>query len=167
MMKNKPARYLTLPNDCLQVVPKNGDELYPNGIFVFNITALLDNIATHPEEFLPIRYDITSLYESNCKLHPTHVEMSDISRPIIVAEISPDSAAYYSSMISEPLTHRGYNLIDGHHRVEKARQCGLTELPAYVLQMEQILPFMCEGREQYVHYWNSKLVSLERDKVRV
>ena len=39
----------------------------------------------------------------------------------------------------------------------KAKQSGVEKLRAYVVSMEQHIPYMTEGFEEYVEYWNSKL----------
>ncbi|MBU4608964.1 MAG: hypothetical protein KKA38_10875 [Euryarchaeota archaeon] len=62
----------------------------------------------------------------------------------------------YSS-ISDDYYSRGYNLIDGHHRLAKANQNGREQLKAYVIPMERHIDFMYEGFDAYVEYWNSKL----------
>jgi hypothetical protein len=52
-----------------------------------------------------------------------------------------------------------YNLIDGHHRMEKARRLGIAKLRAYKLQARQHLAFLISKRAyfSYVEYWNNKL----------
>lgn len=57
----------------------------------------------------------------------------------------------------EDFYSRGYNLIDGHHRLAKAEKCELASLSAYIIRMEQHISFMTEGFETYVGYWNNKL----------
>ncbi|WKY43063.1 hypothetical protein Q5O14_10340 [Eubacteriaceae bacterium ES2] len=61
--------------------------------------------------------------------------------------------------IPEDYYSRGYNLIDGHHRLDKAKKYEVTALPAYIIRMEQHISFMTEGFEAYVGYWNGKLQS--------
>ena len=67
----------------------------------------------------------------------------EISRPVILAEISPGR----------------YNLIDGNHRMEKARRMGMESLPAYKLNAEQHIRFLISRKAYvaYVEYWNGKL----------
>ena len=73
----------------------------------------------------------------------SHVESVDISIPIILAEICPNT----------------FNVIDGHHRLEKAYRNGIDGIKAYKLIPEQFIPFLTtvKGYEAFVEYWNSKL----------
>ena len=67
----------------------------------------------------------------------------DISRPVLLAEISPGH----------------YNLIDGNHRMEKARKMGINHILAYKLNVKQHIEFLTERKAylSYVEYWNGKL----------
>ena len=67
----------------------------------------------------------------------------EISEPVILAEISPGQ----------------YNLIDGNHRMEKARRMGIKNISTIRLNVEQHLRFLTskEAYLAYVKYWNSKL----------
>jgi len=73
----------------------------------------------------------------------SHLAEVDVSKPVIVAEISPGH----------------YNVIDGHHRMEKARRLGLEKVSAYKLCPEQHMRFLTteKGYLAYIEYWNSKL----------
>jgi len=74
--------------------------MYPNGIFVFNITKMTDYIQTsdYPCEEIQVKD-----YHSNSKCNEDHLPTVDVTKPIIVAEISPGR----------------YSVIDGNHRLEK------------------------------------------------
>ena len=52
-----------------------------------------------------------------------------------------------------------YNLIDGNHRMEKARRVGLVSLMAYKMDVERHMKFLTDKKAyvSYVEYWNSKL----------
>jgi ParB-like chromosome segregation protein Spo0J len=65
----------------------------------------------------------------------------------MLAEIAPDRFEMGMGVNPNIYYERGYNLIDGHHRVAKA----------YIVRMEQHINFLAEGYEQYVEYWNDKL----------
>ena len=126
-----------------------GEEMYPNGIFVFNITRLLAFIKANPEQF-PV--ELVPLEEIPCygdgsRLNPETVRTADLSRPIVVAEISPGL----------------YNVIDGNHRLGKARQDGVRTIPAYRVRCPQHVPFLTSitAYEKYVEYWNSKVKTLQ------
>jgi hypothetical protein len=78
-----------------------GDELYPNGIFEFNITRLLGFVTAHLERFPIEAVELTDIpkYGSEDGLDEATVQAADLSRPILLAEIAPGL----------------YNLVDGHH----------------------------------------------------
>lgn len=119
----------------------DGDELYPNGIFVYNITKMAEFIQNQKitcEEVLVRDYS-----RGSSKFKVEHLEAVDVAKPVIVAEISPGR----------------YNVIDGNHRMEKARRLGLEKIKAYKLSPEQHLQFLTteNGYRAYIAYWNSKL----------
>ncbi|WKY43069.1 hypothetical protein Q5O14_10370 [Eubacteriaceae bacterium ES2] len=86
----------------------------------------------------------------NIDLNPEYVESADLAKPILFAEIAPDRVGL--TRIPEDYYSRGYNLIDGHHRLNKAKKYEVTALPAYIIRMEQHISFMTEGFEAYVGY---------------
>jgi hypothetical protein len=53
----------------------------------------------------------------------------------------------------------GYDLIDGNHRLEKARRMGIKNVLAYKLNAEQHVRFLTSKMAYvaYIEYWNSKL----------
>lgn len=118
----------------------DGDEMYPNGIFVFNITKLTDYIKTNDfscEEIL------LKDYRSHSKFNEEHLPTVDLTKPVIIAEISPGR----------------FSVIDGNHRLEKARRLGLDKLPAYRITPERHTKFLttAHGYRAYIEYWNGKL----------
>jgi hypothetical protein len=126
-----------------------GDELYPNGIFIFNVTRLLAFIGTHAECFPVESVELTDIpnYGDDERLNEGAVSAADLLRPILLAEIAPGR----------------YNLIDGHHRVAKARRAFAATLPAFKLRCPHHVPFLTSARayERYVEYWNSKVKDLK------
>ena len=68
------------------------------------------------------------------------------SKPIILAEICPER----------------YNVIDGHHRLEKAYKDGFETINAYRIKSSQHLPFLIteKGYTAYIEYWNEKVMNL-------
>lgn len=121
-----------------------GDEIYPNGIFEFNITRLLAYIngagrfrAEH------VALDDIPYAGISPRLNELTVLNADLSRPVILAEIAPAR----------------FNLIDGHHRAAKARREGVLSIPAYRICCPEHVPFLTSIRayETYVEYWNSKV----------
>lgn len=124
--------------------PVDGDEIYPNGIFEFNITRLSAYIGAagkfHAER---VALDELPYAGNSARLNELDVLAADLTRPVILAEIAP---------------HR-YNLIDGHHRVAKARREGVASIPAYRIRCPEHMTFLTSIRayEAYVEYWNSKV----------
>lgn len=151
------ARMTIDPSGCRRAPPKlrldrhfapcpsePGDELYPNGIFEFNISRLLAFIAANTDRFpteLIQLADIPDYGPGN--LDETAIEAADLSRPILLAEIAPDR----------------YNLIDGHHRVARARRGGVHRLPACRLRCPEHVAFLTsiKAYQAYVGYWNDKV----------
>jgi len=76
-------------------------------------------------------------------INEDHIDSVDISTPIILAEISPGR----------------YNVIDGHHRLEKAYRMGNENIYAYKLKAKQRLKFLIslKAYHTYIEYWNSKV----------
>lgn len=115
--------------------------MYPNGIFVFNITKMAEYIKDNniPCEEIQVK-DFSRGFS---KFNEDHLPTVDVSKPVIVAEISPGR----------------FNVIDGNHRMEKARRLGVEAIPAYRLSPEQHLQFLTteKGYRAYVEYWNGKL----------
>ena len=120
-----------------------GDELFPNGIFVFNITKLSEFIQENPESFDLEEVAVSSINNSFSSINESHIDLVDISKPLILAEISPGR----------------FNLIDGNHRLEKARRMGVKFIQVYRLSVEQHIRFLTSEKAYvaYIEYWNSKV----------
>jgi len=121
-----------------------GDELYPNGIFVFNITRLLAFVETHPHAFPVGSVSLADIpdYGGANRLDAEAIRNADLRRPILLAEISPGH----------------YNVIDGHHRIARARRERAAVLPAVRVGSPHHIAFLTSTRayQAYVEYWNSK-----------
>lgn len=118
-----------------------GDEMYPNGIFVFNITKMAQHIV---EQGIPCEKVVVKDYpRSSNRFNEDHLPSVDVTKPIIVAEISPGR----------------FNVIDGNHRMEKARRLGIEQLMAFRLGPDQHMQFLTteKGYLAYIDYWNDKL----------
>ena len=133
---------LTIDQDFTPCPESDGDEFYPNGMFVFNITKMTEYIIDNPEVFVPEEVAVNSLHKF-LSLNESHVDSVDISKPVILAEIAPSR----------------FNLIDGQHRVEKAQRLGIEAIQAYKLKVNQHIRFLTsiKAYEIYVEYWNSKI----------
>jgi len=122
-----------------------GDELYPNGIFEFNISLLIAFISAHPERFPTEIVQLSEIpdYGSSRPLDDAAVQAADLSRPVLLAEIA---SAHFS-------------LIDGHHRVAKARRMLSSTITAHRVRCPDHVNFLTSANayEKYLEYWNSKL----------
>lgn len=126
---------------------EGGEELYPNGIFEFNVTKMLAFIGANPDGFPVEDAEVEPLRGYSTEvLDEETIQRADLSKPIILAEISPGR----------------FNVIDGNHRVEKAGREGLKTIPALRIGAEQHLAFLTSVRayEAYVRYWNSKIAEI-------
>ncbi len=133
---------LTIDNDFTPCPKSDGDEFYPNGMFVFNITKMAEYIIDNPEVFVPEEVAVKDIHKF-LSINESHVDSVDISKPVILAEIAPSR----------------YNLIDGQHRVEKAHRLGIETIQAYKLNVHQHIRFLTSKKSYkiYVEYWNNKI----------
>jgi len=124
----------------------DGDEIFPNGFFKFNITKMLEYIQNNPESVLLEEVAVSDFCKEFSVINEPHMDSVEIAHPVILAEIAPGH----------------YNLIDGNHRMEKARRMGIEKMQAYRLNAEQHIRFLTskEAYVEYVNYWNSKLKSM-------
>ena len=124
-------------------IVEEDDELYQNGIFIFNITKMYEFIVSNTHIFCIESILIENYRYQKSNLDEIHIQNTDINRPGIIAEIAPGR----------------YNLIDGNHRIEKASRLGNKKFDVYRFNMESHLQFLTtkNGYFAYVDYWNSKL----------
>ena len=137
-LKEKPKK-LKLSKKFKALAREDGDEFFPNGIFKFNITKLLSLIAASSSQFPVEQISVKqyAIWDKKC-LTETTVETANLANPIVLGEISPGR----------------FNVIDGNHRLEKARRQGLEALPAYRVRVEQHLAFLTSEKayEAYIKY---------------
>lgn len=127
------------------------EEWFPNGIFNYNVSRLIRDLAmdgAEKEKKTPWLYTAVGTCVSvddvidNChglgKMEEEHIQAADLERPLIFIELAPDS----------------FNLIDGHHRLEKAKREGLTELPAWMVDAHAAIHYLGSEYEysRYVGY---------------
>jgi ParB/Sulfiredoxin domain len=143
MLAETPLQELRADGNFIPCPVDDGDELFPNGIFEFNITKMLEYIQQNPDDITLEEVAVTDLSERISSINESHTDSVEISRPVILAEISPGR----------------YNLIDGNHRLEKARRTGTKSLKAYKLNSRQHIRFLTSQKTYaaYIEYWNSKL----------
>jgi hypothetical protein len=152
-------RAITFDPDFIPCQILDNQEYYPNGIFVFNISRMISFTEAHEDEVISDIIDVDYYYslQERLELNEDFVHQADLNRPVILAEIAPDRFEMGMGVNPNIYYERGYNLIDGHHRVAKAYKMGIKTLPAYILRMEQHINFLAQGYKQYVEYWNDKL----------
>lgn len=124
-MRKKQSRLLSADKNYVPASADDGDELYPNGIFVFNITKMIEYIHTHKDEIPLENIEVKAYRSSLSVLTETHIDKTDITVPVILAEISPGR----------------YNVIDGNHRLEKAYRMKVVYISAYRLNQSSICRF--------------------------
>lgn len=142
--------YLKLDSNFEPFPSVEEDELFQNGIFVFNISRMLGYIQDNPDIFMPEIVAVKKIYSTYSAINEEHLDSVDILKPVILAEIAPDR----------------YNLIDGHHRVEKAHRQNIQTIKAYRLKASQHVHFLTsrESYGKYVGYWNSKIRELRKSQ---
>lgn len=67
---------------------EEGDEFCPNGIFVFNITKMIEFIKSNPDKFVPESIQIKDYYGFPT-INEDYMGSANNPDPIILAEISP------------------------------------------------------------------------------
>ena len=125
------------------------DEMYPNGFFVFNITKMAEYIQHNLDKIACEDVLVKDYSTGFSTFTEDHLATVDVSKPIILAEISPGR----------------FNVIDGNHRMEQARRLGMEKIPAYKLGPCQHVQFLTteKGYLAYIEYWNSKLKEQRRN----
>jgi hypothetical protein len=137
-------RKLKTRKDFVPAEINHNDEIFPNGIFVFNITKMKEYIMKYADEISLERIDVSEYRDRTFSvITESHVDSVDITIPIILAELCPGR----------------YSVIDGHHRLEKAYRSNAERIMAYKLTPKQFIPFFTtvKGYEAFIEYWNSKL----------
>jgi hypothetical protein len=119
------------------------DEMYRNGIFEFNITKMIEYIKKNSTDIRCESVAVKDFCREFSSINEVHIDKVDVSQPVIMAEIAPGR----------------YNLIDGNHRVEKARRMRLVNVMAHKMDVEQHMKFLTDKKAYviYIEYWNSKL----------
>ena len=137
-------RKLKIDKKFQPITKEEGDELFPNGIFEFNISKLLIFLEANPHQFQAQKVSVKAT--RTCpppNLDESTIQVANLAKPIVLAEISPDR----------------FNVIDGNHRLERAYLEGKDHILAYKVQAEQHIAFLTSvnAYETYVEYWNSKI----------
>ncbi len=152
-----------MPGDCeaLEIMQKlkvdanfvpcpvlGGDEFFANGIFEFNISRILEHLESHASDADIEEISVADFDHEFSVINESHVETVDFARPVVFAEISPGR----------------FNLIDGHHRMEKARRHGAKTVRAYKLTASQHITFLTSKNAYltYIEYWNDKVKQVRK-----
>jgi hypothetical protein len=131
--------------------PEAGDEHYANGVFEFNISRLQAFIDSDAERFPVEEVSVAELPTyGDSHLNEETVRTADLTRPILLAEIAPGR----------------FNVIDGNHRLGRARRENVQTIRAYKVHCPDHIPFLTSvwAYEKYVEYWNSKLEDMDVTK---
>ncbi|HYA87690.1 MAG TPA: ParB N-terminal domain-containing protein [Nitrospirota bacterium] len=137
------AKILKVDKNFIPCSVANGDELFSNGMFEFNITKMFESIQKEPDSITVEEVAVKDFFEGFSSIDESYMDSVEISKPVIIVEISPGQ----------------YNLIDGNHRMEKARRMGLKSVSSYKLNVEQHIKFLTSKKAYvaYIEYWNRKL----------
>lgn len=121
------------------------EEYYANGFFHFNISRMIEDIESGELVVAKEQIDV----ENWCRHHgkgvisEEHIPNVVLSKPVIQAEIRHDM----------------FEIIDGHHRIEKALRDGILFVNSYKVLGEQLPRYLTsvERYKAYINYWNDKL----------
>jgi hypothetical protein len=146
---------------------REGDFLYQL-FFSINMDRLHDHIVANHESYPLIDVDVEDYYsgsflEESLDIDKENLGHVDMSIPIILGEISPDLFEYGMHPKRKCHLQQGYNILDRHHQLIKAHQLGMKTIQAYIVHMEQFLPFITDpdGYERYIAYWNEKITQYD------
>jgi len=105
---------------------------------------MIEYIKSNPEIFIPEKVCVSEFYNDFSVIDEEYIDSDIIDEPVILAEVAPGR----------------YNLIDGNHRMEKAKRLGYKDIMAYKLNAEEHLMFLTtrDSYEKYISYWNEKLL---------
>ena len=151
MKKTKHPRTLKLIKNYTPKVQESEEiEIYPNGIFRFFISKILEDIKNGDFKPKMERINIEKWRKLHVKntdfLVENHLKIANTRKPIIQAEIRIGK----------------FEIIDGNHRFEKAFRDGKKTINSYKIYGEELVPYFYnqKGYECFVNYWNSKLEDL-------
>jgi hypothetical protein len=140
----KSHRKLSANNNYIPAGISCGDELFPNGIFEFNITRMIEFIRSNEADIELVDIVVEKYHaEAFSSINEDHIQSVDLSSPIVLVEINPER----------------YAVVDGHHRLEKAYRNGIKTIRAYKLTVESHLQFLTSvnAYRAFIEYWNGKI----------
>lgn len=140
--------------DFIPCTAVEGDEMLGGFPFNWHITRATEWIKENLDqvELSIVQIGPTGPGADSPRLNDEFLPKADLTRPIIMVCMRPEF----------------FRLIDGNHRVAKARRLGVNELPAYYLTQEQHRQFFTSDDmdKRYVDYWNGKLKDFSKDNGR-
>lgn len=140
--------------DFIPCIPVPEDEMLGGFPFNWHITRATEWIEENPElvELSVVQVGEPGPMADSPNLDEDFLPQADLTRPLIMVRMRPEF----------------FRLIDGNHRVAKARRSDVNELPAYYLTQEQHRQFFTDADmdKRYVDYWNGKLKDFKKDKGR-
>ncbi|MBU0465768.1 MAG: hypothetical protein KKD21_05800 [Proteobacteria bacterium] len=80
---------LKVDHDFTPCSVTTGDEIFPNGFFEFNITKIIEHIQNNPDSINLEEVEVNDFYKEFSSTKESHIDSVKISRPVILAEISP------------------------------------------------------------------------------
>jgi hypothetical protein len=146
-MKHKTQKLKLQKNYTPKIQNSEEIEIYPNGIFKFFISKIIEDIEDRILQPQKVRINIKKWLQTHYRglhnLNENHLPSVNTRKPIIQAEIKPNH----------------FEIIDGNHRFEKAFRDGKKSINSYKLYVKDLLPYFYDkqGYEAFVKYWNSKL----------
>ena len=138
------------------------EEWFPNGIFNYNVSRMIRDLEAYEKDSAGVSWlyaavrisvsveEVFNYYHDMGELEEEHIQAADLNRPLIFVELAPDC----------------FNLVDGHHRLEKARREGLSELPAWTVGSHTAVHYLGSEYEysKYTGYWNCKIEDIRDQK---
>ena len=121
------SRQIKLNKNYVPLPTQSGDEIYPNGIFNFAISRIIEDICSGKLAVEQEKINIQDWFKTHLRGSVTeeHLPAVDVSKPVIQAEIKPGF----------------FEIIDGNHRMERAFREGTEFIDSYKLRGEQLLPY--------------------------
>ena len=91
-MRKKKSELLSADKNYVPASADDGDELYPNGIFVFNINKMIEYIRAHKDEIPMESIEVKAYRMGLSELTESYIDKTDITVPLISPEKTPGSA---------------------------------------------------------------------------
>ena len=95
-------RQLKLDEHFVPCPEEEDDELYPNGIFVFNITHLLAYLQCDKSRILISEAQVSDFPRYNDGLDQDYVDNTDLKKPVILAELARMEKARKNNVATVP-----------------------------------------------------------------